>query len=45
MADILRFYETGEVSFPQEQTFEAMRVRDAILKAAGREGEWIPVEN
>lgn len=45
MADILRFYETGEVSFPEEQTFEAMRVRDAILKAAGREGEWIPVEN
>lgn len=41
IADILRFYETGETGFPKEQTLEAMRVREAILKAAEQEGKWL----
>ncbi len=33
MADILRFYETGEPPFDPAQTLEVMRVREALLRA------------
>ena len=34
MADILKFYETGEPPFDPAQTLEVMRVREALLRAA-----------
>lgn len=33
LEDILRFYESGQVSFDVQETLEVMRVRDGILKA------------
>ena len=33
IADIIRFSETGECSFDNEQTLEVMKIREAILKA------------
>ena len=44
MHDIIRFYESGKTSFDPAETLEAMRLRDALLAAAGRTGEWLPVE-
>lgn len=33
MADILRFYETGETSFDIAQTLTVMRIRDALIES------------
>lgn len=33
IADILRFYETGETSFDVNETREVMRIRDALIRA------------
>ena len=41
IADILRFFETGEVSFDVEQTLKVMQIREAIIKAMGTPGEMI----
>lgn len=41
MKDILRFFNTGEVSFPDWETLEVMRIREAIVKAQDKIGEWI----
>ena len=41
IADILRFYVTGTVSFDTAQTLEVMKIREGILKAEQSEGEWI----
>ena len=45
MADILRFFESnGEfVPFDPAETLEVMRLRDAILAADEKPGEWIEV--
>ncbi|MBQ8509833.1 MAG: hypothetical protein IJ493_08005 [Clostridia bacterium] len=42
IADIVRFYETGEVSFDPAETMEVMRLREAALKAAASDG-WVKV--
>lgn len=41
IADILRFFESGEVSFDTEQTKEVMRIREALIKAKSHSGEII----
>ena len=41
MADILRFYETGEPPFDPAQTLEVMRVREALLRATECPGIWV----
>lgn len=33
MTDILRFYETGKISFDTTETLEVMRIRDAVVKS------------
>ncbi len=44
LQDILRFYESGEVSFDTAQTREVMAVRHAALTALCTPGEWVTVE-
>jgi predicted dehydrogenase len=41
MADILRFYESGEPPVAPAQTLEVMRVREALLRATECPGIWI----
>ena len=41
LQDILRFYETGKVSFDIAETLEVMRVREGALKARNTPEEWI----
>ena len=39
--DILRFYNTGKVSFDTNQTLEVMKIREAIIKGQNELGVWI----
>ncbi len=39
--DMLRFFETGEVSFDSTETIEVMRLREGALLGVERLGEWI----
>jgi len=41
LADILRFFETGEVSFDIEQTLKVMKIREGVIKAIGAPGDII----
>ncbi len=41
MADMLRFFEEGTVSFDPAETLEVMRLREGAILAGEREGEWI----
>lgn len=41
IADILRFYKTGETSFDVSQTLDVMKVREGVIKAKESLGEWI----
>lgn len=43
IADILRFYRSGELAFGGEQTLEVMKIREAIVKAKGNDGEWTEI--
>ena len=43
LADIIRFFDSGEVSFDVAQTLEAMRFRDGLLKADECPGQWIEI--
>ena len=43
IADILKFYRTGEVPFNGEETLEVMKIREAIIKAKGKDGEWTEI--
>ena len=43
IADILRFFRTGEVPFNKEETLEVMKIREAIIKAKGKDGEWTEI--
>ena len=43
IADILRFFRTGEVLFNKEETLEVMKIREAIIKAKGKDGEWTEI--
>lgn len=44
LADIVRFFDTGEVSFDVAETLEVMRIRDAILRGEEDHGTWISVK-
>ena len=41
MADVLRFFSTGEPSFDTAQTLELMRIRDGVLQSKERGGVWV----
>ena len=41
MADILKFYESGEPPFDPAQTLEVMRIREALLRATECPGIWV----
>ncbi len=41
MADILRFFEEGRVSFSAEETLEVMALREGAVLADRQEGKWI----
>ena len=41
IADILRFYNTGEVSFDAAETLEVMKIREATIKGQNELGVWI----
>ena len=41
IADILRFYNTGEVSFDTAETLEVMKIREAVIKGQNELGVWI----
>lgn len=43
LKDVLRFFETGEVSFDRSQTLEIMKVREQLIKAADSDGQWITI--
>ena len=43
MADIVRFYEEGTVSFDLAETLEVMRVREGLLKAVETLDTWIEI--
>ena len=43
MEDILRFFETGEVSFDTNETLAVMKLREAAIKGVARDGEWIEI--
>lgn len=43
LSDILRFFDTGKVSFDKEQTLEIMKVREAFIKLIDNEGQWIKI--
>ena len=43
IADILRFYDEGTVSFDVEQTLEVMRVREAALRAMETPDAWMAI--
>lgn len=41
MADVLRFFKTGEVSFDTAQTLELMKIRDGVLQSKAQGGVWV----
>ncbi len=41
ISDMLRFFETGEISFHTEETLEVMKIREGAILAGNRLGEWI----
>ena len=41
IADIIRFFETGEVSFDVNQTLEIAKIREGAIKSTSMEGVWI----
>ena len=41
--DILRFFETGEISFDTKETLAVMKLREAAIKATAKNGEWIQI--
>ena len=43
MADILNFFENGEISFDTAQTLEVMSLRESALKAANTPDTWIEI--
>lgn len=39
--DMLRFFESGAIPFPKEETLEAMKIREGALRAAKNPGETV----
>lgn len=45
IADILKFYMDGKLPFDSAETLEVMKIREAIVKAKAKDGEWIPLRS
>lgn len=45
IADMVRFFESGETSFDGEETLEVMRLREAALIASEAPGKWIDLNS
>jgi hypothetical protein len=45
MADIFRFFETGELPFCPSQTLEVMKIREAVIIAKDKMGDWIALSD
>lgn len=43
MEEMLKFFESGILPFDSNQTLQVMTMRDALLAAEGKDGEWIEV--
>ena len=43
LTDILKFYQTGEAPFDSGETLEVMKIREAIIKAKERNGQWVKI--
>jgi hypothetical protein len=43
LQDVLRFYESGTVSFDTAETLEIMAVREKALAALSTPGEWVEI--
>ena len=43
--DIVRFFDSGTVSFDVEESLEVMRIHDAVMKAEACPGEWVTVSD
>ena len=43
MEDMLRFFETGAVSFDTRETLAVMKLREAAIRGLAYDGEWIDV--
>jgi hypothetical protein len=41
---MLRFFESGAIPFPKEETLEAMKVREGALAAAAEPGKTIALD-
>lgn len=44
IADMIRFFREGTVSFASEQTLEVMRLREGALQAMRSPDQWIPLK-
>jgi hypothetical protein len=45
IADIFRFFETGELPFCPSQTLEVMKIREAVIIAKDKMGDWIALSD
>lgn len=43
LSDIMKFFRTGEVPFPPEQTMEVMAIRDAAIRGLSETDRWIRI--
>ena len=43
LADILRFYKTGETSFDINQTLQVIKIRDGVINAMENTEKWIEI--
>ena len=41
LCDIIRFYESGILPFDSKQTLRCMKIREALVTAYGKDGEWV----
>ena len=44
IADMVRFFEEGTVSFNTAETLEIMKIREGAIKAIDADGQWIDLE-
>ena len=43
MAEIIKFFESGELPFDANQTLQVMTMRDALLSGEEKDGEWLEI--
>ena len=41
MEEILKFFETGDLPFDSQQTLDCMKIREALITAFEKDGQWI----